>query len=75
MQEVPNVFNPGIEYVVLDNAVATVVAVKVEFSFALVPGQKQIDAIGISDSEKPIEIKINTNPTFDNLPKPESLEF
>lgn len=75
VQEVPNVFNPGIEYAVLDNAVANVVAVKVEFSFALVPGQKQIDAIGISDSETPIEIKINTNPTFDNLPKPESLEF
>ena len=75
VQEVPNVFNPGIEYAVLDNAVANVIAVKVEFSFALVPGQKQIDAIGISDSETPIEIKINTNPTFDNLPKPESLEF
>ena len=75
VQEVPNVFNPGIEYAVLDNAVANVVAVKVEFSFALVPGQKQIDAIGISDSEVPIEIKINTNPAFDNLPKPESLEF
>ena len=75
VQEVPNVFNPGIEYAVLENAVANVVAVKVEFNFALLPGQKQIDAIGISDSETPIEIKINTNPTFDNLPKPESLEF
>lgn len=75
VQEVPNVFNPGIEYAVLENAVANVVAVKVEFSFALVPGHKQIDAIGISDSEKPIEVKINSNPDFDNLPKPESLEF
>ena len=75
VQEVPNVFNPGIEYAILENAVANVVAVKVEFSFALVPGQKQIDAIGISDSEKPIEIKINFNPDFENLTKPESLEF
>jgi len=75
VQEVPNVFNPGIEYAVLENAVANVVAVKVEFSFALLPGQKQIDAIGISDSEEPIAIQINTNPAFDNLPQPESLEF
>jgi hypothetical protein len=75
IQEVPDVFNPGIEYAILDNAVSNVVAVKVEFNFALLPGQKQIDAIGISDAETPIEIKINTNPAFDNLPKPESLEF
>ena len=75
VQEVPNVFNPGIEYAVLENAVANVVAVKVEFNFALLPGQKQIDAIGISDSEKPIEIKINSNPAFENLPNAESLEF
>jgi hypothetical protein len=75
VQEVPSVFNPGIEYAVLENPVANVVAVKVEFSFALVPGQKQVDAIGISDSDIPIEIKINTNPAFDNLLKPESLEF
>lgn len=75
VQEVPNVFNPGIEYAVLENAVANVVAVKVEFSFALIPGQKQIDAIGISDSDLPIAIKINSIPAFENLPKPESLEF
>lgn len=75
VQEVPNVFNPGIEYAVLEYAVANVVAVKVEFNFALLPGQKQIDAIGISDSEKPIEIKINTNSAFENLSNPESLEF
>jgi len=75
VQEVPNVFNPGIEYAVLENAVANVVAVKVEFSFALIPGQKQIDAIGISDSDVPIAIQINTNPAFENLPNPESLEF
>lgn len=75
VQEVPDVFNPGIEYAMLQNAVSNVVAVKVEFNFALLPGQKQIDAIGISDSENPIEVKINTAPAFDNLSKPESLEF
>lgn len=75
VQEVPNVFNPGIEYAILPNAVANVVAVKVEFNFALLPGPKQIDAIGISDSEVPIEVKINTSPVFENLPNPESLEF
>lgn len=75
VQEIPSVFNPGIEYAILENAVAHVVAVKVEFSFALVPGQKQVDAIGISDSEVPIETKINTNSAFDNLTMPESLEL
>lgn len=75
VQEVPNVFNPGIEYAILDNAVSNVVAVKVEFSFALIPGQKQIDAIGISDSEVPIEIKVNTISAFENLSNPETLEF
>lgn len=67
VSEVPNVFNPGIEYAVLDNAVSGVVSVKVEFNFALLPGQKQIDAIGISDSVEPIEAKINTKPTLESL--------
>ncbi len=75
LQEVPTVFNPGIEYAILENGVANVVAVKVEFSFALIPGQKQIDAIGISDSDAPIEMKVNSIPAFENLPKPESLDF
>lgn len=65
--EAPDVFNPGIEYAILDNAVAGVVAIKVIFNFALYPGQKQIDAIGISDSETPIEAKINTNSAFESL--------
>ncbi len=73
VQEVPDVFNPGIEYAILENGISGVVAVKVEFSFALLPGQKQIDAIGISDSDIPIEAKINSSPEFENLSKPESL--
>lgn len=67
----PDVINPGIERVILDDAVSGVVAVKVFFSFAVIPGQKQIDAIGISDSEDPIEAKINTNSIFENLPNSE----
>lgn len=67
VQEAPEVINPGIEHAILENSVANVVAVKVEFNFALLPGAKQIDAIGISDSEVPIEAKININPSFENL--------
>lgn len=67
IQEAPEVINPGIEYAFLENSVANVVAVKVEFNFALLPGAKQIDAIGISDSEVPIEAKININPIFESL--------
>jgi hypothetical protein len=73
--EVPDVFNPGIEYAVLDNAFAGVKSVKVEFNFALLPGQKQIDAIGISDSVEPIEAKINTKPTLESLPNASQVEL
>lgn len=69
IQETPDIFNPGIEHVILDNAVSGVMAVKVEFSFALLPGQKQIDAIGISDSAEPIEPKVNSRSNLENLPK------
>lgn len=75
VQEVPDVFNPGIEYAILENVISNVVAVKVEFNFALLPGQKQIDAIGISDSEIPIVAKINSDTAFETLSNPESLEF
>ena len=71
IQEVPDVINPGIEYAILDNAVSNVVAVKVFFTFATIPGQKQIDAIGISDSAAPIEAKINTIPIFESVANPE----
>ncbi|HWS59395.1 MAG TPA: hypothetical protein VN182_00550, partial [Flavobacterium sp.] len=75
VHEAPSVFNPGIVYAILDQAVANVVALKVEFNFGLKPGQKQIDAIGISDSEVPIEAKINTKPVFEGLSKPETIDF
>ncbi|WP_333600663.1 hypothetical protein [Flavobacterium sp.] len=73
IQEAPDVLNPGVEHAILENAVSGVVAVRVEFNFSLLPGQKQIDAIGISDSEIPIEAKVNTIEAFENLPTAETI--
>ncbi len=67
IQEAPDVFNPGVERAVLESVVNNVVAVKVEFNFALLPGQKQVDAIGISDSDVPIDAKINVGTEFKNI--------
>lgn len=64
IQEAPDVFNPGVEHAILESVVSNVVAVKVEFNFALLPGQKQVDAIGISDSEQPIDAEINVGAQF-----------
>lgn len=75
VQEAPDVLNPGIEYAILENAVSGVVAVKIEFNFALLPGQKQIDAIGISDSETKIEAKINSVSRFENIQNPENISL
>lgn len=75
IQEAPDVIKPGIEYAILDNAVSNVVAVKVFFSFAIIPGQKQIDAIGISDSDVPIEARININSILENLPDAEIINL
>lgn len=59
--------NPGVERIILASPLPNVVALKVEFSFALVPGQKQVDAIGISDSEAPLDGVIRTRPEFAGL--------
>ncbi|WP_181248498.1 PD40 domain-containing protein [Flavobacterium magnum] len=76
IQSAPEVdVNPGIEHAILDQAVAHVVAVRVDFSFALVPGQKQVDAIGISDSETPMEASIHSAQEFASLPRPEKLDL
>ncbi|MGL2963157.1 hypothetical protein ACSVH2_04970 [Flavobacterium sp. RSB2_4_14] len=73
VQEAADVINPGIEHAILDNASSGVVAVRVEFNFALLPGKKEIDAIGISDSETPIQATINTNETFEKLPESKTI--
>lgn len=75
VQEAPEVLNPGIENAILENAVSGVVAVRVEFNFALLPGQKQIDAIGISDSEIPLDARVNTSENFENLPQPKQIDL
>lgn len=69
IERAPDVnLNPGVEYAILDVPVSNVVAVRIEFNFALISGQKQIDAVGISDSEKPIDVFVNTKPELENLP-------
>ncbi len=76
IQEAPDVsMNAGIEYAILDQPVSNVVAVKVEFNFAMLPGQKQIDAIGISDSTEPIKAIIKTNQRYEKLLPAEQLDF
>ena len=76
MQEATDVsFNPGIEIALLETPVSNVNAVRIEFDFAINPGTKQIDAIGISDSEIAIEAKINTTKEYENIEKPETLEI
>jgi len=67
IQERPEVINPGVEYAILEETVSGVVAVRVEFNFALLPGQKEIDAIGISDSEAPIQPTVNTTTVLESM--------
>lgn len=75
VEEAPSVINPGIENAIFDTSFSNVIAVKVEFAFALLPGEKQIDAIGISDSNKPIEAEINTLTQFENLMEVQTIDL
>ena len=75
IQEAPDVLNPGIEHAVLESVIDNVVAVKVEFNFALLPGLKQVDAVGISDSDQPIEAKINIGKAFEKITPASSLPW
>ncbi|UMY66931.1 MULTISPECIES: hypothetical protein [unclassified Flavobacterium] len=68
IQKAPEVdVNPGVERILLETTLPTVVALRVEFNFAVVPGQKQIDAIGISDSDAPLDATIHTDAAFATL--------
>ncbi|MEO5912416.1 MAG: hypothetical protein ABIP95_16135 [Pelobium sp.] len=62
---------PGIEYAKLSEPVENVKSLRVVFNFKKTEGDKQIDAIGISDSDTPIIAEINTRKDFENLGKPE----
>ena len=74
VEEAPDVsFNPGIEIALLETPIANAVSVKVQFDFAIMPGQKQIDAIGISDSDIPIEAKINSLKELNDIENPSLL--
>lgn len=67
IQEAPELLRPGVEHAVLDQSYPNIVAVKVEFDFSLLPGQKQVDAIGISDSDVPLSASVNTSEAFAQL--------
>jgi len=67
--------NADIEYFYLESPESNVKIVRVEFDFGLKPGQKQIDAIAISDSENPILPNINVMTGAENLPVPEKLIY
>ncbi len=67
--------NADIEYFQLESPENNVKIVRVDFNFGLKPGQKQIDAIAISDSDDPIQPQINLIAEADNLPNPSRLIY
>ena len=76
IEKVPDVdFNADIEFFFLEQPESNVKIVRVEFNFALKPGQKQIDAIGISDSEDPIVPQINKILEAETLPNSEKFIY
>jgi hypothetical protein len=76
IEHAPNVeHNADIAYFMLEAPESNVKIVRVEFNFGLKHGQKQIDAIGISDSEEPIQPQINVLAGMDNLAPAEKLIF
>ncbi|MBK0384288.1 hypothetical protein I5M32_15070 [Pedobacter sp. SD-b] len=60
--------NPGIEYAVLEEPLENIKALRVVFNFKKTSGDKQIDAIGISDTDQPILPEINTKKDLENSP-------
>lgn len=50
-----------------------VVSVKIQLNTAAVPGENQLDAVALSSSSTPIEVKINTSSEFLSDYKPENL--
>lgn len=67
--------NADIEYFHLEAPENNVKIVRVDFNFGLKPGQKQVDAIAISDSEAPIQPQINILAGAENLALPERLIY
>lgn len=72
----PNVeSNADIAYFNLEAPESNVKIVRVDFNFGLKPGQKQIDAIAISDSEDPIQPQINLVAGAENFPAAQTLIY
>lgn len=67
--------NADIDYVFLENIQHDVKVVRVEFNFGLKPGQKQIDAIAISDSDSPILPVIDLLNGAEHFQDPERLVY
>ncbi|MEJ5993692.1 hypothetical protein WG904_04600 [Pedobacter sp. Du54] len=67
--------NADIEYFHLENLESNVKIVRIEFNFGLKPGQKQIDAIAISDSDEAIQPQVNLIAGADNLTAPNKLIY
>ncbi|MES2651017.1 MAG: hypothetical protein V4663_04720 [Bacteroidota bacterium] len=67
--------NADIEYFYLETPENNVKVMRVEFNFGLKPGQKQIDAIAISDSDTPIQPQINIMAEAESLTSPERLIY
>ncbi|MGF1924868.1 MAG: hypothetical protein ACQUHE_11875, partial [Bacteroidia bacterium] len=67
--------NADIEYFHLETPESNVKIVRVDFNFGSKPGQKQVDAIAISDSETPILPRINSIFGAENLSSPERLVY
>lgn len=72
----PNVDNNAdITYFQLENPEQNVKVVRIDFDFRLKPGEKQVDAIGISDSHVPIEPNINLIAGAESLTNPSVLVY
>ncbi|SHF58964.1 hypothetical protein SAMN05444377_11323 [Flavobacterium fontis] len=70
VEQAPEIVNPGVERIFLEQPHAAIKAVKVVFNFALLPGAKQVDAIAISDSTIPIDPQPETIPELTKISAP-----
>ncbi len=65
--------NPDITYILLNEAMADVKSIRIDFNFPAVPGRKQIDAVAISDAESLIIPEIDTIAYSNKLEAPQTI--
>ncbi|MBD3747910.1 MAG: hypothetical protein IE931_00290 [Sphingobacteriales bacterium] len=65
--------NPGIEYAILEEPQENVKALRIVFNFKKTEGDKQIDAVGISDNDTKLLPLINSTQELENLAAPQSV--